>query len=192
MSDTLRLRVARFRGLDQRGDGIGNGLSTAWHCENALTTQGFLRPMAPCTLLSGDTPDPITTLCALHRRYHTAGINSTRGSDGASDGADAAGNGNGVGGRGQGTTTREFGEATGDLYAGGGGGYSPSGVARSSGGAGGGGRGGVGNANSGYTPGENGQPNTGGGGGGRSGDGTGRGLGGSGIVIIRNARGQAQ
>lgn len=104
-------------------------------------------------------------------------------------GAGGADGGNGgtvsqspAGGAGQGSTTREFGEPNGDLYAGGGGGgaYSTSKVG-GAGGAGGGGRGG------GSTGGTAGQDNTGGGGGGgvRNGGGT---KGGSGIVIIRNAR----
>lgn len=82
------------------------------------------------------------------------------------------------GGKGQGTTTREFGESTGDLYAGGGGGSSTSSQTYP-GGAGGGGNGG-GNITAGT-------PNTGGGGG--AGNlGVKAAGGGSGIVIIRNAR----
>ena len=82
------------------------------------------------------------------------------------------------GGIGQGTTTREFGESTGDLYAGGGGGSSTSST-KFPGGAGGGGNGGAE-----ITPGT---PNTGGGGG--AGNlGVPAAGGGSGIVIIRNAR----
>lgn len=84
------------------------------------------------------------------------------GYDGGSDGNNGGGPG---GGTGQGTTTREFGEAIGDLYAGGGAGiYMPS---QGAGGAGGGGN-----------PGVDGEANTGGGGGAN-------GAGGSGIVIIR-------
>ncbi len=90
-------------------------------------------------------------------------------------------------GIGQGTTTREFGEASGRLYAGGGGGaryadtsdsiYGPS---TTSGGAGGGGNGGI-PANT-----TAGQANTGGGGGTGVQDGSYRGAaGGSGIVCIR-------
>lgn len=77
------------------------------------------------------------------------------------------------GGTGQGTTTREFGEASGDLYSGGGAGTAKSNskTVNGVGGAGGGGDG--------IDPGD---PNTGGGGGGMR-------QGGSGIVIIRNARG---
>lgn len=83
-----------------------------------------------------------------------------------------------AGGNGQNTTTREFGETTGDLYAGGGGGGGHNGGG--SGGAGGGGK-----SNPYTIPGEAGTPNTGGGGGqGRLGGGAG----GSGIVIIRNHR----
>ena len=81
--------------------------------------------------------------------------------------------------KGQGTTTREFGESSGDLYAGGGGvigGYNNSGVTSTNaytitdGGEGNGARGGM-----------SAESNTGGGGGGN-------GNGGSGIVIIRNHR----
>ena len=103
-----------------------------------------------------------------------------------SGGSDGSNGGNGYynGGTGQGTTTREFGEASGTLYAGGGGGggnnYGPASVCYpgGTGGAGGGGAGG-------RTEGSAGETNTGGGGGGTSGV---LYAGGSGIVIIRNAR----
>ena len=106
------------------------------------------------------------------------------GSSGADGGTDGSNGGNAMigtaiysyGGTGQGTTTREFGEETGDLYAGGGGG------ANGSGGAGGGGAGGAA-----FGAGVNGTVNTGGGGGGNGGQGK-IGIGGSGIVVIRNAR----
>lgn len=84
--------------------------------------------------------------------------------DGQSDGA-----GGTHSGEGQVTTTREFEESTGELYAGGGGAYVYNG-AKANGGAGGGANGG-----------ESAADNTGGGGGGN-------GYGGSGIVVIRNAR----
>lgn len=104
------------------------------------------------------------------------GASSAGGSDGGNGG------GGTKGGEGQGTTTREFGEASGTLYAGGGGGGGDS----SGDGGGAGGAGGGGSASVAGTV------NTGGGGGGtlngseswqRKG-----GAGGSGIVIIRNAR----
>lgn len=97
--------------------------------------------------------------------------------NGGSDGSDGGSSGAASGGTGQGTTTREFGEPTGDLYAGGGGGlYGMSSIG--TGGAGGGGDGG-----------KNGTPNTGGGGGGNnSKTGSVKTSGGSGIVIIRNHR----
>ena len=82
---------------------------------------------------------------------------------GGSDGGDGIGK---YPGTGQGTTTREFGEETGDLYAGGGAGY------WGTGGAGGGGDSDA-----------NGAENTGGGGGGSRSKSIG--YGGSGIVIIR-------
>ena len=104
----------------------------------------------------------------------------------ANNGGSDGGNGTPYGGRGQGTTTREFGEPTGDLYAGGGGavcfnGYYPR---YGSGGAGGGAPGSRTRAAS------TAETNTGGGGGSVYKDTpteTG-GSGGSGIVIIRNAR----
>ena len=94
-------------------------------------------------------------------------------------------------GSGQGNTTREFGEANGKLYAGGGGGGGTGGGIGGLGGQGGGGKGG--DAPYYDMPGSNGTPNTGGGagGGGNGKDGSGYGNtanGGSGIVIIRNAR----
>ena len=91
------------------------------------------------------------------------------GCSGASDG------GNGgcyTGTKGQGTTTRAFGESTGTLYAGGGGGWTEKWYDMTWGGAGGG-------ANKGQSA----AANTGGGGGGGS-----SGAGGSGIILIRNAR----
>lgn len=125
-----------------------------------------------------------------------AGANATPGSGGSGGarmrygkdtidaGSDGA-NGGSANSTGQGSTTREFGESTGDLYAGGGGAAylsgGTSGIRYAKAGAGGGG--GI----SGLTalPGE---PNTGGGGCGRSGSSGTQGAGGSGIVIIRNAR----
>ena len=105
----------------------------------------------------------------------------TGGSDGSNGGA-----GQYNGGVGQGRTTREFGEAGEKLYAGGGGGggnnYGPASVCYS-GGAGGAGGGGAGGRMG--SEGSAGEANTGGGGGGTSG---GHFAGGSGIVIIRNAR----
>lgn len=91
---------------------------------------------------------------------------------GGSDGGDGTGytGGGQVRGKGQGTTTREFGEANGDLYAGGG----ACAIGSGTGGAGGGG---------GML--QNGTDNTGGGAGGSNENGH---SGGSGIVIIRNHR----
>jgi len=116
-----------------------------------------------------------------------AGTRHGLGGEGGSDGGDG-GKGNWTNGQqiaqGQGTTTREFGESSGTLYAGGGGGSSNDKVV--AGGAGGGGAGGRPNTN-----GLDGVANTGGGGGGRYGSAAGSpksGSGGSGIVVIRNAR----
>ena len=152
--------------------------------------------------------DSVSALGGSEGRYNLDGSQGQGGGSGGSGGGGnhgGAGGSNGgsgsfgsvKGGTGQGTTTREFGEATGDLYAGGGGGSGTNGNYGGAGGAGGGGRGGIGgdsrsgNGGAGYS----GTPNTGGGGGAggngyysNSSDGYG-GAGGSGIVIIRNARG---
>lgn len=98
------------------------------------------------------------------------------GGDGGSDGGNGRGN---YPGTGNGKTTRAFGEENGKLYAGGGAGgrvYKTDAV-RYYGGEGGGGDSGMA-----------GEPNTGGGGGGAIYDSGSAGSGGSGIVIIRNAR----
>lgn len=120
------------------------------------------------------------------------GYSSTSGGNGGSDGSDGY-KGSGTAGAGQDATTREFGEDTGDLYAGGGGGgagrkttaTSTSYTKRGTGGSGGGGDGG--NQSTKATAGG---ANTGGGGGGGAGitSYTTRGVGGTGIVIIRNTR----
>lgn len=103
---------------------------------------------------------------------------STSTSNGGSDGSDGYGNASYIG-TGQGTTTREFAEAGATLYAGGGAG------AYGTGGAGGGANGGDSSHTSGYDA----VANTGGGGGGgKDGSQFPGGAGGSGIVIIRNAR----
>lgn len=108
------------------------------------------------------------------------GFSSDGGGNGGADGASA-------GGAGQGTTTREFGGPTGRLYAGGGGGGSSYNSNKMyTGGKGGAGGGGNGHAlNQESTPGT---ANTGGGGGGSAGWSKSAKAGGSGIVIIRNAR----
>lgn len=111
--------------------------------------------------------------------------NLSSGHSGGSDGSDGYGDTYSAGGTGQGTTTREFGESDATLYAGGGGGAT----------GGSGGDGGGGDATAGGTAGS-GVANTGGGGGGAyiSTNSYGGvvygtpGSGGSGIVIIRNAR----
>lgn len=107
--------------------------------------------------------------------------------EGGSDGGNGGdGLDSGSGGTGQGTTTREFGDSSGKLYAGGGGGSSNKGLYNPAGGAGGGGTGGRYVDGSGGT---NGETNTGGGAGGAGVNSTMSG--GSGIVVIRNARGAA-
>ena len=104
----------------------------------------------------------------------------TPGNGGSNGGNGTAGNVS-QGGAGQGTTTKEFGESTGKLYSGGGGGSAANAGAAGDSTAGAG-------ANFGGAA-KNGVANTGGGGGGAY-SGT-AGTGGSGIVIIRNARGAA-
>ena len=99
---------------------------------------------------------------------------------GGNGGSNGSNGGNAYGGQGQGTTTREFGEANGELYAGGGAGHSKSRPYTYYGGAGGGG------SSTASGAGGSGTTNTGGGGG--STGGSQGGNGGSGIVIIRNAR----
>lgn len=123
------------------------------------------------------------------------GAGGAGGSNGGNGGTGGGGSLAGRGGSGQGTTTREFGESNGDLYSGGGGG----GAGRNayagevnpccggSGGSGGGGRGGYNSTDS-YINGVAGTANTGGGGGGGRGYCYNGAVGGSGIVVIRNAR----
>lgn len=111
----------------------------------------------------------------------------TTGGNGGSDGGDGISTAVGNAGAGQGTTTREFGEPSGKLYSGGGGG----GSFEASGGTGGagGGANGADRAN-----GISAAANTGGGAGGTgvsNPHGYTGAKGGSGIVIIRNARGAA-
>lgn len=136
--------------------------------------------------------------------YSVVGTSGNGGSDGANGGnaLNSSGGVLGFGGTGQGTTTREFGESTGDLYAGGGGvggvgiTYAGSTTYRailygSAGGAGGGGAGGS-LVDGVRTVGGDGVANTGAGGGGgfyQYEASTNGGNGGSGIVIVRNARG---
>lgn len=104
----------------------------------------------------------------------------TSGNGGSNGGNGTAGNVSN-GGTGQGTTTREFGESTGKLYSGGGGGSAAYAGAAGDSTAGAG-------ANFGGAA-KNGVANTGGGGGAAYSGTAGRG--GSGIAIIRNARGAA-
>lgn len=116
---------------------------------------------------------------------------NTPAGDGGTDGGNG-GVGNQVSGgaKGQGTSTREFGEPSGKLYAGGGGGCHYEGTGRS-------GKGGAGGGTDGARNSASAKANTGGGSGGSglqggSHEGVSSGDGGSGIVIIRNAREVAQ
>lgn len=115
------------------------------------------------------------------------GGHNNNGGNGGSDGSDGNAGGNTPGGTGQGTTTREFGETGKRPYSGGGGGgcynFDQSDAHGGSGGSDGGGNGGT-SRNETQTAGT---VNTGGGGGGGK---TGK-NGGSGIVIVRNYRGEA-
>ncbi len=116
----------------------------------------------------------------------------TSGGNGGSDGSNGSNSNPGTApGTGQGTTTRAFGEATGTLYAGGGGGadyaYSTLSATAGQGGANGGGNGGALGINTIYAASTPGTPNTGGGAGGPIGQAgylAGE-IGGSGIVIIK-------
>lgn len=120
--------------------------------------------------------------------------NPSAGGNGGSDGSAGAAGGGGSGGSGQGSTTREFGETSGTLYAGGGGGAG--GGRYQFGGSwnyGWGGSGGSGGGGNGYSDGHDrraataGADRYGGGGGGGWSNYAGA-KGGSGIVVIRNAR----
>lgn len=64
------LMIPEFKGLNQYGDGVGTDPRYAAEAVNALTTDGYLRPMAPCELLNPTLPEPIETLALLHRRYY--------------------------------------------------------------------------------------------------------------------------
>ncbi len=109
------------------------------------------------------------------------GGSQTAGVNGGSDGSDGTYSSPNIGGIGQSRTTREFGSATGDLYAGGGG----SGAFAT--GAGLGGAGGGGNGANRAVSGNPGTANTGGGGGGAGALGAAGGSGGSGIVVIKKS-----
>lgn len=68
--DRATLRIAGFSGLNQYGAGMNADASCAAECENALTHQGVLSPMAACEPLDGELPCAIETLALLHRRWH--------------------------------------------------------------------------------------------------------------------------
>ena len=103
------------------------------------------------------------------------------GGNGGSNGSNGSNGTGGNGGTGQGTTTREFGESDGTLYAGGG-----AGTEGKAGAGGGGVYNNTNNSDKYYVA--NGTANTGGGGGGGAFNFIKGGTGGSGIVVIRNAR----
>ena len=157
---------------------IGNGGAAS---SNGGTTSAFTYSISggngSATLKAGGTGGSGGGGLSGNRNAGGAG-----GSDGGSGSGGTCGAYCSYGGSGQGTTTREFGETTGELYAGGGGG---GGGVSGSGGSGGGGSGG--NWNNGV--GSSGTANTGGGGGGAgSVNQYGGASGGSGVVVIRDVR----
>lgn len=107
-------------------------------------------------------------------------VSYNTGGSGGADGSDGKKSGSSNGGVGQGATTCAFEEPDGELFAGGGAGWSDISSPPAQGGTGGGGNGGV----SGGANGMPGLPNTGGGGG----AGYVAGNGGSGIIIVRRAK----
>ncbi len=64
------VKIPECKGLLQYGDSVGMDPRYAADCQNALTAQGMLRPMAACTLLEAQTPAPIQTLARLYRRWY--------------------------------------------------------------------------------------------------------------------------
>lgn len=66
------LRIPEFKGLNQYGDSIGTDPRYAVDAINATTTEGVLRPVAPCKPLLMELPKPIQTLAMLHRRWYSA------------------------------------------------------------------------------------------------------------------------
>lgn len=64
------LSIPSFKGLLQYGDGVGLDPRYAAECSNALTTQGYLRPMCACDELEAVLPRAIDTLTMLHRRWY--------------------------------------------------------------------------------------------------------------------------
>ena len=164
---------------------IGNG-GAGNNYYQSISTKGGDTSAFGATASGGASKVPNTDACAgVNGGSGSGAVNSVGGSDGGNGGS----SGGYGGGSGQGTTTREFGEPSGDLYAGGGGGSSNTSGRVNVGGIGGGGNGVYYNETSTM----NGGANTGGGGGGRYIPGSANrtqygGTGGSGIVIIRNAR----
>ena len=173
----------------ERASGGGSGYTTT--SLNRIITKNM-----PITITIGAGGNPggvsggtTSVACNMWTDSASGGVGRNGGSGGSAYGGNYVPGSNGAssqsGGTGQGTTTREFGETTGKQYAGGGGAFG-NGVGRY--GVDGGGNGGWKTTNA-----TNGQENTGSGGGGsdwgyEASDLGHAGKGGSGIVVIRNAR----
>lgn len=173
--------------------GVGGGAGyTKTVCGIVLTTNAYTVQIAAGgrsgttegSNTAGGTTSAFEQSCGGGRADGSGGSGGIPKWTGFGDGQAGTDGGNGtrpgVTTYGQGTTTREFGEASGDMYAGGGGN-----CWGNYGGDGGGGNSADANIRSIY--GFNGAPNTGGGGAGQNNSQTG-GSGGSGIVVIRNHR----
>lgn len=167
----------------------GQGGTTSFG--NVLSAEGGKTPTALSTGGNGGSGGGAALLSSL-TKYSWGNQGGSDGSDGLKGyGGSSGGSSSEMGtpGKGQGTTTRAFGDASGTVYAGGGGGASFGDTANgyAQGGFGGGGAGGYGYRDSGTTyryGGVAGSANTGGGGGGGYSV-YGPGAGGSGICLIR-------
>lgn len=65
------IRAPEWKGLYQSGDAYANDPRYAVEERNALTRDGFLRPVAKCELYAPELPAPIETFAKLYRRWHT-------------------------------------------------------------------------------------------------------------------------
>lgn len=180
------------------GGGGAGGYTTTVRTQKLLKGKSYTVTVGEATGTSSLADETGVVLCEANGGGSGNSFNGGSGGSGGASGAVSGSGGAGTpgsdgndgistteasSGKGQGTTTREFGEATGDLYSGGGGGAKYANGAYSKGAAGGGGDG-----SDGSNPAGNGGVNTGGGGGGASSAYPTGGTGGSGIVIIRNIR----
>lgn len=161
------------------GDTVAFGATAGGGKVSTVITSGSSLPSANWHYLicggSGGSGGGQSVGRGITSPYNVAGAGGSDGSDGGAANPQPNATNYPIG-SGQGTTTREFGEATGKLYAGGGGAGNILGTPTS------GGAGGAGNGGSNMTA----TPNTGGGGGGANeGSVSTGGDGGSGIVCIR-------